>query len=154
MRLGWRSGMPSSGSGSAPEAAEDGVPLMERWRRWARALRVEVMALWLACRDPRVPWYAKLLAGCVVAYALSPIDLIPDPIPILGYADDLVLIPLGVLVVRHLIPGPILAECRERAAGLTIRPRSLVAAGVILGIWVIVGVALLLWIARRVNWLH
>jgi uncharacterized membrane protein YkvA (DUF1232 family) len=127
------------------------VALMERWRRWARVLRVEVMALWLACRDPRVPWYAKLLAGCVVAYALSPIDLIPDPIPILGYADDLVLIPLGVLVARRLIPGPVLAECRERAAGLTIRPRSLAAAGVILVIWVIVGVALLVWLAR---WFH
>jgi uncharacterized membrane protein YkvA (DUF1232 family) len=127
------------------------VRLIDRWKRQARALRVEVVALWLACRDPRVPWYAKLLAGCVAAYALSPIDLIPDPIPILGYADDLVLIPLGVLVVRRLIPEPILAECRKRAAALAVRPRSLVAAGVILGIWVIVGVALLVWLAR---WFH
>jgi uncharacterized membrane protein YkvA (DUF1232 family) len=124
---------------------------MEQWRRWARALRVEVMALWVACRDPRVPWYAKLLAGCVVAYALSPIDLIPDPIPILGYADDLVLVPLGVLAARRLIPEPVLAECRERAASLRVHPRSLVAAGVILVIWVIVGVSLLLWIARRLT---
>lgn len=124
------------------------MPLMERWRCWAGALRVEVMALWLACRDPRVPWYAKLLAGCVVAYALSPIDLIPDPIPVLGYADDLVLIPLGVLAVRRLIPASVLEECRTRAADLTVRPRSLLAAGVIVGIWVIVGLALLVWIAR------
>ncbi len=130
------------------------MSLMERWRRWAGALQVEVLALWLACRDPRVPWYAKLLAGCVVAYALSPIDLIPDPIPILGYADDLVLIPLGVLAVRRLIPESILEECRKRAADLSVRPRSLVAAGVILAIWVVVGAALLLWIARRLGWTH
>jgi uncharacterized membrane protein YkvA (DUF1232 family) len=124
------------------------VRLIARWKDRAGALRVEVVALWLACRDPRVPWYAKLLAGCVAAYALSPIDLIPDPIPILGYADDLVLIPLGVLAVRRLIPKAVLAECRERAAGLAVRPRSLGAAAVILGIWVLVAVALLAWAAR------
>ena len=131
----------------------EGVQLIERWKSRARALRVEVMALWLAYRDPRVPWYAKLVAACVVAYALSPIDLIPDPIPILGYVDDLVLVPLGILMARRLIPGPVLAECRERAAGMTVRPKSLMAAGVIVALWVIVAAGILGWVARRLGWL-
>jgi uncharacterized membrane protein YkvA (DUF1232 family) len=124
---------------------------MDRWKSRARALKVEVMALWLAHRDPRVPWYAKLIVACVAAYALSPIDLIPDPIPILGHADDLILIPLGILIARRLIPAPVLAECRERAAGMTNRPKSLVAAGVIIALWAIVAGAVLLWIAGRLG---
>jgi uncharacterized membrane protein YkvA (DUF1232 family) len=81
----------------------------------ARRLRREVHALYLACRDPRVPWYAKTLAAGIVAYAFSPIDLIPDFIPVLGYLDELVLLPLGVLAVRALIAGPVMTNCRERA---------------------------------------
>ena len=81
-----------------------------------------MLALYFAMRDPRVPWYAKALAGCIVAHAFSPIDLIPDPIPVLGYLDDLVLIPLGVLVVRHMIPGHVMAvpaaPAERRCAGL------------------------------------
>ena len=84
------------------------------WQHQARLLKREVYALYFAVRDPRVPWYAKALAGCVVAYALSPIDLIPDPIPVLGHLDDLVLIPLGVLAVRRMIPDPVMTECRSR----------------------------------------
>mgnify|MGYP003870520097 FL=1 len=88
---------------------------LERWKSAARRLKREVRALLLACRDPRVPWVARVLAVLVVAYALSPIDLIPDFIPILGHVDDLVLIPLGVALVIRLIPPEILAECRENA---------------------------------------
>ena len=72
------------------------MPVFERMRQWARTLRRDVLALSLAARDPRVPWYAKAVAACVAVYALSPIDLIPDFIPILGYLDDLVIVPLGI----------------------------------------------------------
>ena len=93
-------------------------------RTWARRVRRDVRALWIAARDPRTPWYAKLLAGAVVAYALSPIDLIPDVVPVLGYLDDLVLLPLGILLAVRLIPGPLMAEYRAAAAALDERPAS------------------------------
>ena len=91
------------------------MSLQTWWRAKTRNLKREVFALYLACRDPRVPWYAKVLAAGVVAYAFSPIDLIPDFIPVVGYLDELVLVPLGVLAVRAMIPAAVLAECRERA---------------------------------------
>jgi uncharacterized membrane protein YkvA (DUF1232 family) len=93
---------------------------IERWRQRARSLRKETYALYLAARDPRVPWYAKLIAVCVVGYAFSPIDLIPDFIPVLGYVDDLVLVPLGIALVLKMIPGEVMADCRERG----LRPLS------------------------------
>jgi uncharacterized membrane protein YkvA (DUF1232 family) len=116
---------------------------LESWKRRARALRREVYALYFAYQDPRVPWYAKALAACVVAYAFSPIDLIPDPIPILGYLDDLVLLPLGVLAVRRMIPEEVLADCRERADALFREgePVNRVAAAVIIGLWVALAIA-------------
>jgi uncharacterized membrane protein YkvA (DUF1232 family) len=80
-------------------------------------LKRELTALYLVCRDPRTSWYAKALGVCIVAYALSPIDLIPDPIPILGYLDDLILIPLGIIAVRKMVPPAVLAECREKGKG-------------------------------------
>ena len=88
--------------------------MKSRLKEWARAIKRDVHALYLAGRDPRVPWYVKALAIAVAAYALSPIDLIPDFIPVLGYLDDLVLIPLGILLVVWLIPPGIMAEHRER----------------------------------------
>jgi len=88
---------------------------IEAWKRRARRLKRETYALSLAARDPRVPWYAKALAICVVGYALSPLDLIPDFIPIVGYLDDLILVPLGIALVLRLTPRDMLAECRERA---------------------------------------
>jgi len=91
------------------------VSALETWKARARRLTREVYALSFAVRDPRVPWYAKVAAACVVAYALSPIDLIPDFIPVLGYLDDLVLVPLGVWLVLRLIPAAVLSECRARA---------------------------------------
>jgi uncharacterized membrane protein YkvA (DUF1232 family) len=124
------------------------------WRRRARALKADAYALYLACRDPRVPWYAKLLAAVVVAYAFSPIDLIPDFVPILGYLDDLVLVPLGVALVVRLVPAEVMAECRARSRELLAagRPTSRTAAAVILAIWLLLaalGVAL---VARAVGW--
>ncbi len=108
-----------------------------RWRQRAQELRAETYAIYLACRDPRVPWYARGLAAAIVAYALSPIDLIPDPIPVLGQIDDLVLVPLGIALLLHLIPGSVMAECRERAraelaAGV---PSSGRAAAVVVATW-------------------
>ena len=124
------------------------MKMVERWRQKARQLKLEVYALYFACRDPRVPWYAKALAVCLVGYAFSPIDLIPDPIPVLGYLDDFVLIPLGVLAVRAMIPAAVLAECRDKADMLVKRPRNWVAAGIIIAIWVIIAAAGVFWAIR------
>ena len=119
--------------------------MIKAWRARARLLKGEVIALSFAVRHPRVPWYAKLLAACVVAYALSPIDLIPDFIPVLGYLDDLVLVPLGVALVIRLVPPDVLAECRARAARVVGRARSWAAAAVIIAIWVVLAVLGLRW---------
>ena len=88
---------------------------LAKWKAWARRLKLEVYALYLAYGDPRVPWPARIFAACVVAYAFSPIDLIPDPIPVLGYLDDLIIVPLGVALARRMIPRTVLDECREKA---------------------------------------
>ena len=85
-------------------------------KRWASAIKRDVVALWLAARDPRVPWLAKAVAAAVAAYALSPIDLIPDFIPVLGYLDDAVLVPLGILLAVRLIPAPVMADLRAKAS--------------------------------------
>lgn len=126
--------------------------MLELWKARTRQLKVESYALYLACRDPRTPWYARLLAGAVVAYAFSPIDLIPDPIPVLGYLDDLLLIPAGILLARRLIPPAVLAESRERAAALIAqgKPVNRFAAAVIVAVWLAVAVWLvrLLWNSR------
>ena len=91
-------------------------PWLSALKQRAHALKAETYALYLAARDPRTPWYAKLLVAGIVAYALSPIDLIPDFIPVLGYLDDLILIPLGIALAIRLIPDPVLLQCRARAA--------------------------------------
>jgi len=112
---------------------------IKRWRAWAKRLKVEIYALYLAYQDPRVPWYGKALAALVVAYAFSPIDLIPDFIPVLGYLDDLVLVPLGVMLALRMVPEPIMKACRESAQELLEqeRPQSWVAAGFIVAFWVL-----------------
>ena len=102
------------------------------------AARHETLAVYLACRDPRVPWFAKLVGGIVLAYALSPVDLIPDFIPVLGYLDDLVIIPAGVVLVRKMIPCSVMAEHRATAAAhLASGGRGAwIAAGVVIACWV------------------
>jgi uncharacterized membrane protein YkvA (DUF1232 family) len=104
-------------------------------KRWARAIKVDVLALWIAARDPRTPIAAKVVAGAVATYALSPIDLIPDFIPVVGYLDDLVIVPLGILLAVRLIPTPLMAEFRTTAVGRT-RPWSLAGAVAIGAVWV------------------
>lgn len=121
--------------------------MLARWRQWARGVKRELHAIYLAARDPRTPWIAKAIAAVVVAYAVSPIDLIPDPIPVLGYLDDLLLLPLGILLVRAAIPAEVLAESRERAANEE-RPRMpggpAVATGIV-AVWIATLVGLGWW---------
>ena len=120
---------------------------LEAWKDRARRFRAEVFALYLAYKDPRVPWYARLFALCVVGYAFSPIDLIPDPIPVLGYLDDLILIPLGVALAIRMIPDDVLEECREKARALEAEGKltNRVAAVVIIAVWLLLaGAAVLL----------
>lgn len=121
--------------------------LIQSWKVRARQLKVETYALYLAYKDPRVPLPARIFAACVVAYAFSPIDLIPDFIPILGYLDDLILIPLGIMVARKLIPADVLAECRIEAQEVIKqgKPVNKVAAAVIVAIWLILA-ALSVWL--------
>lgn len=110
--------------------------MLERLKQWARAIKRDTHALYLAARDPRVPWYAKVLALAVAAYALSPIDLIPDFIPVLGYLDDLIIVPLGIVAAIRLIPPGIIAEHRAVAAAAQERPTSRTAAATIIAIWI------------------
>ncbi|MHB8770085.1 MAG: YkvA family protein [Syntrophales bacterium] len=120
------------------------------WKERVRGLKQETLALYLACRHPRVPWYAKGLAVLVVGYAISPIDLIPDFIPLLGYLDDMLLIPLGIMLVIRMIPAEVMAECRRQAEGIVGQTTRLAkaAAAVIVTIWVITA-ALLAWVVIR-----
>lgn len=117
-------------------------------RDWARAIKRDVVAIWLAGRDPRVPWPVKLLALVVAGYALSPIDLIPDFIPILGYLDDVLLLPLGILLVVRLLPPDLLAEHRAAAVGILDRPVSKRGLFVIIALW-LAAAAFAGWLAWR-----
>ena len=102
----------------------------------ARCLRIDAHALYLAARDPRVPWSAKLVAAAVAAYAFSPIDLIPDFVPILGFVDELIILPLGIAVALRLVSADIVSDCRKRAADAASRPISRAAAVAIVVIWI------------------
>jgi uncharacterized membrane protein YkvA (DUF1232 family) len=112
--------------------------MLDRFKQRARALKRETFALYLAFRDPRTPWYARLWALIVVAYALSPIDLIPDFVPVLGYLDDLILIPLGIVLALRMIPPGVMDDARLAAAGVEGRPAGLgwVGAAVIIVLWI------------------
>jgi uncharacterized membrane protein YkvA (DUF1232 family) len=129
------------------------VRAIERWKSQVRQLKGETYALYLAYRDPRVPWYAKALAICVVGYAFSPIDLIPDFIPILGYLDDLVLVPLGMILAHRMIPQTVLEECREKAQQTLSQDeaRSWVAGGVIMAIWLLLMALVIVVVVRAIN---
>lgn len=122
---------------------------MRQWRQRVRRLKQEVGALYLACRDPRVPWYAKLLAAGVVTYAFSPVDLIPDFIPVLGHLDDLVLIPLGVLLVRRMIPEDVMTDCRARAQAVSGgKPTNWLGGAIVVAVWILLAVAGI-WLGAR-----
>jgi len=115
----------------------------------AKHLKTETYALYLAYKDPRVPWYAKVLVAMIIGYALSPIDLIPDFIPVLGYVDDLIIIPTGISLAIKMIPEEVLEECREKAESEPISSKSKwVAAFIIVLIWVLVAYLVLRFILR------
>jgi len=126
---------------------------IERWKQRARQLRLETHAIYLAYKDPRTPWYARIFAACVIGYAFSPIDLIPDPIPILGYLDDLVLVPLGVALALRMIPQTVLAECREKARATMgqDKPTNWAAAAVIIAIWLLLAALAVMVVARAIR---
>lgn len=115
------------------------MSLLPDLKRRAAALKADSYALYLVARDPRTPWYAKVLVGAVVAYALSPIDLIPDFIPVLGYLDDLIIVPAGLALAIRLVPGDVMTECRARAEKVAGggQPVSIVAGVVIVAVWVL-----------------
>ena len=122
--------------------------LWQRLRFWARLVLRDGLALYVAARDPRTPWYAKLLALIVAAYALSPIDLIPDVIPVLGFFDELILLPIAIALIARLMPADIMAESRTVAQTMLEKPRSKAEAATIIGIWVS-GLGAVLWWALR-----
>src|SRR4051812_41995266 len=115
-----------------------------RIKSWAAALKRDVLALWIAARDPRVPWYVKAVAAAVAAYALSPIDLIPDFVPVLGYLDDLLIVPLGIWLAVRLVPPALMAEFRVAAAAMARRPMSRTGLAIIVAVW-LAATFVLLW---------
>jgi uncharacterized membrane protein YkvA (DUF1232 family) len=127
--------------------------MLEGWRRRARALKTWLRALYLAARDRRTPWTARLVALAVVAYAFSPIDLIPDFVPVLGYLDDLVLLPLGIALALRLIPPAVLEECRTRAERELAegRPTSLAGAALVVLVWLALLYAGLRWLGPLIG---
>ncbi len=127
--------------------------MLDRFKAWTEKLKLELIALWFAYRHPETPWYAKLFAAMVVGYAFSPIDLIPDFIPILGLLDDAILVPLGIWVALKLIPPNAYAGARVQAQrwleGSHERPRSMLAAAAIVALWIAASVLCLLWAWRN-----
>lgn len=118
---------------------------MSRLSEWARELKRQTLVVYFAARDPRTPWLARLLALGIAAYALSPIDLIPDFIPVLGYLDDLVIVPLGLMLVLRLIPADVLASSQAKAESAVDKPTSPAMATAIVALWVIAIGAIGLW---------
>lgn len=125
------------------------MTLLAKAKDWAHAVKRDVVAVYFAARDPRAPALARCLAAIVAAYALSPIDLIPDFIPVLGYLDDLLIVPLGLLLVIRLLPPEVLATSREKANTALGRPRSYVAAGLVVCLWLLCSTALAYWWHQR-----
>jgi uncharacterized membrane protein YkvA (DUF1232 family) len=119
--------------------------MLSRIKTWAHSLKRDGHAIYLASRDPRVPWYAKALAVAVAGYALSPVDLVPDFIPVIGFLDELIILPLGIRLVVWLIPGEIMAEYRAKADESAQRPTSRTGMAVIILLW-IAGALTLAWI--------
>jgi len=122
--------------------------MIGRLRTWARALKRDVLALWLAARDRRTPALAKLVAAAVAAYALSPIDLIPDFVPVLGYLDDLIVVPLGIALAIRMIPSDLMTVFRTEAEAMASGPRSYAAAAVIVALWLLTAVLLSTYLLR------
>lgn len=129
------------------------MALLTGLKQQAKKLKADTYALYLAARHPQTPWYAKVFAACIVAYAFSPIDLIPDFVPVLGYLDDLILLPIGITLAIRLIPPDVLTECRSRAlnAFSTGKPVSRLAGGIIVALWIAVAGLGIAWGYREFN---
>jgi uncharacterized membrane protein YkvA (DUF1232 family) len=124
--------------------------VLHQWKQYARTFKKQAFVLYLVYKDPRVPWYARIFAACVVAYAFSPIDLIPDFIPILGYLDDLVLVPLGIWLALKMIPAQVVRESQQQAEARMQqgKPLNRVAAICIIGIWITLAACGIVWAIR------
>lgn len=122
--------------------------MFERIKLWAKSLKRDVVALWIAARSPQTPISAKVVAGVVAAYALSPIDLIPDFIPVLGYLDDVLIVPLGIVLAVRMIPAALMADFRAQAV-LTDRPTIRYVAAFIVGLWLLVFVLVVFWLKQK-----
>jgi uncharacterized membrane protein YkvA (DUF1232 family) len=124
---------------------------LEAWKRWARQLSAQTYALYLACRHPRTPWYAKIFAALIVGYVFSPIDPIPDFIPGVGLLDEMVIVPIGVLIAAKIIPRRVMEECQTKAQEVAKgeRPVNRVAAVIVVAAWLLC-VALAAFLATRV----
>ncbi|MGC4376448.1 YkvA family protein [Fictibacillus sp. Mic-4] len=120
---------------------------LRKWKVYAKKLKSELYTLYLANKHPKVPWYTKIFSICVVAYAFSPVDLVPDFIPILGYLDDLILVPLGIYFAFKMMPGDVVKECRKEAERLMnqAKPRNWITGGLIIILWMLIA----LWIMER-----
>lgn len=118
------------------------MSVLDSAKQWARNIKRDVVALWLAARDPRVPWYAKATAGAVAAYALSPIDLIPDFIPIIGYLDDLIIVPLGIMLAVKLVPTDLMQEFRDEATRRA-KPVSKAGLAFVVAAWILAALVML-----------
>lgn len=124
--------------------------ILERAREWARSIKRDVVAVWIAARDSRTPLFAKVVAAAVAAYALSPVDLIPDFIPVLGYLDDLLIVPLGIVLAVKLVPPDLMREYRQAAAQRSGKPVSRAGLAIVAGLWFAAAFLLALLIARQI----
>lgn len=131
-----------------PMKPEKNLSILQKLKTWAKNLKKQLLVLYLAYRDERVPWYAKLFTMLVVAYAFSPIDLIPDFIPIFGYLDDVILVPLGVSLALKLIPKEVLEDCKRKVEErqTTSKPKNWVTGVIIIAIWILV----FIWVGKLV----
>jgi uncharacterized membrane protein YkvA (DUF1232 family) len=120
--------------------------MLKKLKSWAKNLKRQIFILYYACKDDRVPWYAKVFIACVVAYAFSPIDLIPDFIPILGYLDDIILLPIGIMLALKMIPKDVLSDCEVKAEELVRngKPKNWVAGSIIVFIWGVITIWIIL----------
>jgi uncharacterized membrane protein YkvA (DUF1232 family) len=120
--------------------------MLKKLKSWAKNLKRQIFILYYACKDDRVPWYAKVFIACVVAYAFSPIDLIPDFIPILGYLDEIILLPIGIMLALKMIPKDVLSDCEVKAEDLVRngKPKNWVAGSIIVFIWGVITIWIIL----------
>lgn len=127
------------------------MPVLDRLNAQAKRLKRDAYALYFVARDRRTPWYARAAAAAVVAYALSPFDLIPDFVPVLGYLDDLIIVPLGIALVLKLVPGDVLVDCRDRAEVAAERPVSRVGAAFMIAVWLALAAVVILAVRARLD---